>query len=435
MTTVIDHPSDQELELFFSSARRYALLSAEDEQRIDGEKWAASAAALRLCLGDPAGRRYLALIAAHCQSHPPLVGEFDAREQHFVLRRELVDMLPGGKHVESLVALRDRLLGDDPISADALFAATQDMTWPASLMIGFANALLRRRDPSLPCAVADALQAWEQQWPRAAEPARLKLHSAAQGKVRAQLMRYERARDQLTLHNLRLVYTIAHRYRDRGVGLMDLIQEGAIGLMRAAEKYDYRTGFRFSTYAFNWIAQSVRRAVADRGSLIRYPAHVTAQIGKVHRARAQWVAQSGREPTLAELATATGLEPALVDELRQLTNLTTSADAPAYDDEGESILDRINDGAVQPVADSLDQRSLRRGLLREIDNLEPDERAVIMGRWGLPNGRPLSRTELADQLSVSREWVRQLEISALAKLRERAFLQEAMRDYADDSEN
>jgi len=434
MASVVEQTADQELEWFFSNARRYPLLTAEDEQRIDADKWRSAAAALRACLIDPAGQRYFRLLLTHCLQQAPLVGAFEQREQHFVLRRELVEMLAGGKHAARVANWRDRD-ADSPVDDDgaSMFAEVEAMQWPASLMVGVAHLLARQREPAIACQVADALEAWELQWPKAAAPARTALRAVNHRRVKTQLLRYEAARDQLTLHNLRLVYTIAHRYRDKGVGLMDLIQEGAVGLMRAAEKYDQRTGFRFSTYAFNWIAQSVRRAVADRGSLIRYPAHVSAQLGKIYRARAESVSQLGREPSLVELAETTGMEPALVDELRQLSNFTVSADAPAFDDEGDSLLDRIDDSDSAALEDSLDQRSLQTALLREIAALEKDERTVILGRWGLQQHRSLSRTELAEQLGVSREWVRQLELGALAKLRERPFLQEAIRDYGEAS--
>jgi RNA polymerase sigma factor (sigma-70 family) len=434
MTTAVEQSTDHELELFFASARRYPLLTAEDEQRIDQAKWTAAAAALETGLNDPAGARYFKLLLEHCVSHPPLVGEFNQREQHFILRRELVDLLPGGSHAARVEAWLSTATQEDTTLIGAeLFDEVKAMQWPASLMVGVANALARQREPAIACQVADALQAWELQWPKQARAFRSAMTAAKHKRARGALKRYEQARDQLTLHNLRLVYTIAHRYRDKGVGLMDLIQEGAVGLMRAAEKYDHRTGFRFSTYAFNWIAQSVRRAVADRGSLIRYPAHVSAQLAKIYRSRAQSVARTGREPSLAELSEVTGIAAPALDELRQLSNFTVSADSPVFEDDGDSLLDRIDDSDSEALADSLDQRSLQRALLKEIAALDKDERIVIMGRWGLQQHRSLSRTELAEQLGVSREWVRQLELGALAKLRERPFLQAAIRDYGEAS--
>jgi hypothetical protein len=160
MTTAVEHSTDQELELFFASARRYPLLTAEDEQRIDQEKWTAAASALETCLQDPAGARYFKLLLEHCVSHAPLVGEFSQREQHFVLRRELVELLPGGGHAARVRAWLGTVIAADAVLDETeLFHEVTTMQWPASLMVGFANALARQREPAIACQVADALQA------------------------------------------------------------------------------------------------------------------------------------------------------------------------------------------------------------------------------------------------------------------------------------
>jgi RNA polymerase sigma factor (sigma-70 family) len=218
-------------------------------------------------------------------------------------------------------------------------------------------------------------------------------------------------------HNQRLVYSIAGKYTSQGMPFLDLVQEGILGLIRAAEKYSYERGFRFSTYAFNWIAQAVRRGIHDSGEMIRYPGHVQEQLSRLYGERTRLIEISGEIPSDVQLAEAMAMDVDKVRQLLQLRNRAASLDAPRFDeDEGSTLIDTIESDSFLPTAGEAEQTSLKRFLARELESLEPTERQVVIGRWGLNDGRPLTRAEIADKLSVSREWIRQLEQSALNKL-------------------
>ncbi|MDP5071921.1 MAG: sigma-70 family RNA polymerase sigma factor, partial [Congregibacter sp.] len=236
-----------------------------------------------------------------------------------------------------------------------------------------------------------------------------------------------------TMHNLRLVYSIAGRYRGKGVNYLDLIQEGTLGLIRASEKYDQSKGFRFSTYCFNWITQAIRRHVGDTGGLIRYPTHVQEQVNKLYRLRITEKQRTGEEPGDAALAKAAGLSLEKTRDLLQLRNLGVSLDAPQYDDEDSTLLDSMSGGPFGGSESEAETESLHDRLLIEMQGLDEAEREVVIARWGLHDGPPLSRAEIADRMSVSREWVRQLERAALVKLSKNERIRDAFADYIDAS--
>jgi RNA polymerase sigma factor (sigma-70 family) len=231
------------------------------------------------------------------------------------------------------------------------------------------------------------------------------------------------------MHNLRLVYSIASRYKGRGVGYLDLVQEGTLGLIRAAEKFEYEKGFRFSTYCFNWITQAVRRYVGDAGTLIRFPTHVQEQIGRLYKERYAEQARTGQQADAETIAANAGMDPDKARELLQLRNLTVSLDAPKFDEDDETLVDGLVGETFGEAGDDAEQASLGNFLGNAIGRLEANERQVVLARWGLQNGPPLSRAEIADKLGVSREWVRQLERSALKKLKGQIDVQHAFDDY------
>ena len=172
--------------------------------------------------------------------------------------------------------------------------------------------------------------------------------------MRRALRDYTEARDALVMHNLRLVHSIAGRYRGRGVGYLDLVQEGTLGLIRAAEKFEYAKGYRFSTYCFNWITQAVRRYVGDTGSLIRLPTHVQDQVNKVYRERAIEQAKTGMEPDAAQLAKKLGMDKQKTKEILEVRNLAISLDAPRYDDDDGALVDPCTTPmAIPPVTQSV----------------------------------------------------------------------------------
>jgi len=278
--------------------------------------------------------------------------------------------------------------------------------------------------------VAVALKAWERQWsPQLASD--LKAVAAANASsVKAQIEQYTAARDLLIMHNLRLVYSIAGRNRNKGAAFLDLVQEGTLGLLRAAEKFQFERGYRFSTYAFNWITQGVKRHLADAAGTIRYPTHVQEQLGRLHGERGRMLARSGTSPRDTELAGALGVPVARTRDLLQLRNFGVSLDAPRFDEEpGSTLLDEVAGGPYAGPGDEAEQVSLNKRLLSEIHRLDQAEQQVVIQRWGLLAGPPLTRAEVADQMAVSREWVRQLEQSALTKLGDSETIREVYRDH------
>ncbi len=227
----------------------------------------------------------------------------------------------------------------------------------------------------------------------------------------------ERACRTLIESNLRLVIAIARRYTRTGVPLMDLIQEGNLGLMRAAEKFDYQRGCHFGTYATWWIRQAVSRAAGEQSRLIHLPEHVAARLGKVRRVAAQLSQENGLDPLPEQIAEACNM---LVDEVTDLLGLIeqpVSLDTPVDDEGRYSLADTLEDSAAPALAETASQHLLGEELHRALALLTPRERAVITLRYGIGDGRSRALLEVGKELGISRERVRQLEVVALMKMR------------------
>jgi len=239
----------------------------------------------------------------------------------------------------------------------------------------------------------------------------------APGATAAEVEAGARARDRFIASNLRLVVSIAKRYQSSGLPLLDLVQEGNLGLMRAVEKFEPERGFKFSTYATWWIRQAVTRGIADKGRTIRVPAHIGDALASLNRVNAELTKQLGHEPTADELARVTGMPAARIAELRAAVHDVVSLSAPLGEASDGELADLVADDQAAEPHHVATTRLEHEALATVLAKLSARERRVLQLRFGLTGGAPRTLEDVGREFSLTRERIRQIEAKALTKLR------------------
>lgn len=304
----------------------------------------------------------------------------------------------------------------------SLLNAAQEIDYAKKAEVIKLNALIARLTKQLKAAPSDNVVAKE-----------MEIDKQALKEVRAfaktvTKRECELAAERLTQANLRLVVSIAKRHMGRGLFFLDLIQEGNIGLMRAVEKFDWRRGFKFSTYATWWIRQAITRAIADQARTIRIPVHMIETMNKYKRVQRKLEQELERTPTAEEIAKEMGIEVTKANEIEKISQETTSLETTVGKEEDSRLKEFIPDESTLSPFDSASHELLKEHIVNVLDSLNPRERRVLELRFGLRDGKSRTLEEVGKEFGVTRERIRQIEAKALRKLRHPS-RSKRLRDY------